>query len=233
MLGAGHVIEALYVTEPERWPKVVPSVEIAKRARIPIVIIRREELEGLAKAVRGRICLSVGFAYVLPKIVIDAASLFLNVHGTLLPKYRGARTLNWVIASGDLRSGVTVHKIDEKVDTGPILYQREFPVSNFDTGASLARKTYEFEPSVVLESLGLIETGKAEFRPQGDANVRDYPDRVPEHSRLDPLRPLSALYNDIRAADPEHYPAHFYVEGQKVCVRLWRPDKPADENDMI
>jgi len=57
--------------------------------------------------------------------------------------------------------------------------------------------------------------------------------RKPEDSEIDPQRPLLDLYNQIRACDPDDYPAYFYVEGQKVCIGLWRQDKPGSELDMI
>jgi methionyl-tRNA formyltransferase len=116
------------------------------------------------------------------------------------------------------------------------LLQRSFPLSRFETGRSLYRKTLEFEPDVVVEALAIYERiGLANVRPQNYANVERHPDRVPMHSRLDPNRTLAELYNDIRAADPEVYPAYFEVDGQKVCVRLWRQSKPDDEyeSDLI
>jgi hypothetical protein len=59
------------------------------------------------------------------------------------------------------------------------------------------------------------------------------PNRVPEHSRLDANLSLDALFNHIRAADPDDYPAYFFVDGEKVCVRLWRPERPPNEEDLI
>lgn len=233
LLQAGHQIETVFATDPDRWPKVAPTIQLARHAAIPVRIVHRANLSDLVPDVEGKLCLSVGFAFILPKSVIDAASIFLNVHGSLLPKYGGARTLNWVIAYGETKSGVTVHKIDEGMDTGPILCQRDFPVSIFDTGPSLARKTYEFEPSVVLDALAFLEGGKASFRRQEDVPSAQHPNRIPEHSEIDPALPLIELYDQIRAADPERYPAYFFVDGQKVCIRMWRSDKPADEFDLL
>jgi len=98
----------------------------------------------------------------------------------------------------------------------------------------LARKTLEFEPAVVVEALALFaREGAAAARAQDARGVARLPDRIPEHSRLDPTLPLRELYDKIRAADPEGYPAYFEVAGQKVCIKLWRPDKPADESDLV
>jgi methionyl-tRNA formyltransferase len=235
ILEAGHRITELYANDPMRWPKVQPTIERARALKIPVHIIsRRGDLAGLSSHMRGRVCFSAGFAYLFPADFIESAELCLNVHGSLLPDYAGARTLSWVIENGEQESGVTVHKIDSGMDTGAILLQRSFPLSPFETTASLARKTADIEPLVVIEALKKYEKyGERAFTQQ---NVKDsilYPNRIPSHSELDPSKPLVALFNKIRAAHPEMYPAHFYVDGQKVCVQMWRPDKPHDESDLI
>lgn len=234
LLDAGHEIEAVYATSPARWPKVAPTLELARRHAIPVRLLSRRDLRALGPEIAGSLCLSAGFAYILPPEVFQAARLFLNVHGTLLPHYRGGRTLNWVIARGETRSGVTVHAIDAGIDTGPVLLQRAFDLSPFDTGASLYRKTLEFEPQVVLDALArLAEEGEAALRPQAAGPVERLPDRTPEHSRIDPTRPLVDLIDAIRASDPERFPAFFEWHGQTLCIRLWRPDKPEGEADML
>ena len=233
ILDAGHRVLGVYATDPDKWPKVRPSLEIAAAAGVAVTIVGKRDVPGLVGPLRGAIGLSAGFAYLFPREVIEAAEILLNVHGTLLPAYAGARTLNWVIECGERESGVTVHRIDDGVDTGPILVQRSFPISRFDTGPSLYRRTLEFEPELVVEALALYASGRAEFRPQPRDGVVRHPDRVPEHSELDPTRPLNELYDKIRAADPDRYPAYFSVDGTKVCVRIWRPEKPDDEFDMV
>jgi methionyl-tRNA formyltransferase len=230
---AGHQVGRVYSTDVARWPKVARTIAIANDRGIPVQIVRKSELIAIGDQVCGQICLSVGFAFLFPPPFLKAAKVCLNVHGSLLPQYAGARTLNWVIACGETHSGVTVHVVDEGVDTGPILLQRSFPLSPFETGRSLYRRTLEFEPQVVLDALALYEArGLSAVRPQSGQAVR-FPDRVPEHSRLDPTKPLIELVDQIRAADPDAYPAFFEIEGQRVCVRLWRPDKPEDEADLV
>lgn len=233
LLDAGHRVRGVFVTDPDVRPGVRPTMELALGRGLPVRVIRKVDLESLAVDLAGQACLSVGFAFLFPEIFIRAMHVCLNVHGTLLPNYAGLRTLNWILENGDPTSGVTVHQIDTDVDTGPILLQRSFPVSVFDSGRSLYRKTLEFEPAVVVEALARYESGIYEFRPQELAGVMRYPDRLPEHSVLDPSRPLRELYNKIRAADPDRYPAHFYLDGEKVCVKVWRPEKPPREEDMI
>jgi methionyl-tRNA formyltransferase len=234
IVAAGHEVAGIYVTDPARWPKVVPTIERAKARDIPARVVSRRELPALGKELAGETCLSVGFGLLFPASFLASIGACLNVHGTLLPDYPGAHSLNWVIENGEKASGVTVHLVDEGIDTGPILLQKSFPVTSFDTGKSLVRKTLEFEPAVVIEALAQFDRhGAAMARAQDLSRGKRYPDRRPKHSRIYPDRPLTDLYNTIRAADPNDYPAYFFVEGQKVCIRMWRADKPVGEEDMI
>ncbi len=226
-------IAAVYVTDPEKWPKVKPTVILAEKLGLPVTVLRRQNLSEPSAELRNAACLSVGFGFIFPAAFLRHVGPCLNVHGTLLPDYPGARSLNWVIANGEKQSGVTVHMIDQGVDTGPIILQESFSLSPFETGTSLVQKTREFEPQVVVKALRLFtEKGATGARQQGFSGKR-FADRKPEHSEIDPNRPLIELVNDIRAADPENYPAYFYLHGQKVCIRLWRPDRPSDEKGLL
>jgi methionyl-tRNA formyltransferase len=233
ILDAGHRVHEVIATSPKRHPKVAPSLDLARSWGIPVRLVRKRDLGSLAEELESQLFFSAGFAYIFPPELIAAAKLCLNCHGALLPKYGGARTLNWVIEKGETESGITVHQIDEGVDTGPILLQRTFPLSAFETGKSLYRKTLEFEPEVVLEALDLVARGQAVFRPQIGSDPKLLPNRCPDHSRLDPGKTLLELFDQIRAADPEDYPAYFEVAGEKICLKLWRPEKPEEEADLL
>jgi methionyl-tRNA formyltransferase len=233
LVADGIEILTVIITDPITTPRIRATVEYCKEVGIPLMTVNKSELNGLVSLVKGSVCLSVGFKYIFQEKLIHAAEVFLNVHGTLLPKYGGARTLNWVIQNGEKESGVTVHKIDKGIDTGPILLQRVFPLSKFETGKSLYRKTLEFEPLVVLDALKLYLSGKYRFMPQDKGLHEQYPNRVPEHSMIDPSLSLLDLIDSVRASDPSEYPAYFMLNGERVCIRLWRETKPDDEHDLI
>lgn len=234
ILEQGHKIERVYANDPARWPKVQTTIEAAKARNIPVTIISsKQDLSTLTSEISGKLCFSAGFTYLFPQKVIEAAEVILNVHGSLLPKYPGARTLSWAIEHGEKESGVTVHVVDKGMDTGAILLQKAFSLSPFETTRSLARKTAELEPSVVIEALQIYEdVGLSRVTAQPHSQIV-LENRIPEHSKLDPNRPLRELVDAIRASDPEHYPAYFYHHGEKVCVRLWRPGKPEAEDDLV
>lgn len=225
VLDAGHEVEAIVITPPQKWPKITPTLEVARERGIPTVEVTRQDLDSLVSILRGKTALSAGFAYILPPSVVDATKLVLNVHGTLLPHYAGARTLGWVIANGEGESGVTVHVVDKGVDTGPILLQRKFAIDALETCASLAEKTAQFEPQVVVDALRLIESGQAKLMPQDHSGVERWPDRTPENGHIDSSRPLAELVPQILASDPDNYPAFFEYKGRKVCVSVWEAEK--------
>lgn len=231
----GHTVLGVITTDPVQWPKVQPTIELAHRLGIPHQVISRSDLHTPPAALSGQICFSSGFGLILPRTFLDHVSVCLNVHGALLPKYRGNGTLNWALVNGERKSGVTVHVIDAGIDTGPIVLQRAFSLSPFETAVSLCRKTREFEPDVVSDALRLFEReGVRCLKSQADEpQFVPYPDRCPEHSRIDPTRSLLDLVNEIRASDPDHFPAYFMHFGEKVCVKLWRPDRPEGEKDLL
>jgi methionyl-tRNA formyltransferase len=235
ILDAGHRVKHVFVNDPDRWPKVRSTIEMAEATGLAVTVVKaKSDLAGISEQVAGGICFSAGFSYLFPKAFLDRVKNCINVHGSLLPKYGGARTLSWCLEDGESVSGVTVHFVDEGMDTGPIILQRSFPLSPFETTRSLARKTGDFETEVVVDALKIYElTGCRDLDGSRPQQLAVRPNRTPEHSLLDARRPLIELFNKIRAADPDKYPAHFYVDGQKVCIRVWRPDKPDDEADLV
>lgn len=234
ILAMGINVRGVFITDPNEAPKVAPTVALAKAHNIPVLELRKADLSSVYKDLSAEaLCFSAGFKYIFPKDFLDHFSLVLNVHGTLLPHYGGARTLNWIIENGETRSGVTVHKIDAGVDTGPVLLQKSFDISPFDTGKSLYRKTLEFEPEVVEEALRLVIDGRARFTAQVCDDVVAYPNRTPDHSRIDPAVSLNDLINKIRASDPESYPAYFDYHGEKMGIKLFRVNKKGVEPDML
>jgi methionyl-tRNA formyltransferase len=119
------------------------------------------------------------------------------------------------------------------MDRGPIVAQSRVALTRFDTLRSMQRKVYAAEPDLVLEALERLAQGEPLVE-QIEAEATEYPGRrTPEDSKIDPTRSIEELFDFIRACDPVEFPAFFYLEGQKVCVKLWRPDKPEDEEDTV
>jgi methionyl-tRNA formyltransferase len=134
--------------------------------------------------------------------------------------------------NNETETGSTVHLMDEGMDTGAIVLQRRVALSRFDTVRSCQSKTYAIEPRLVLDALMLLEDPGFRPTPQEESHSTVFGKRrKPEDSQIDPNKSLMQLYDFIRSCDPNAYPAFFFLEGQKVCIRLWRPERHPEESD--
>jgi len=195
--------------------------------------VTRETFELEATSRSGFGLLSLGFPWRIPQSLYGNFEVALNVHPTLLPHYRGPTTGAYVLINGEEFSGSTVHQISADFDAGPIIAQSRVPLSPFETVQSLQRKVYASEPDLVMEALMKIQNGEAPT-PQNTSEGSEFPkSRNPADSEIDPNKSLIELFNRIRASDELYFPAFFFHHGEKVCVKLWRPDKPGGEDDLL
>lgn len=199
--------------------------EIAETAGIPVFItnsLKTAEFMAWLRQIKPDVVLSVGWKTVIPPEVIKFPKYCINAHPSLLPKYKGVHPLPWAIINGEKETGVTVHYVDEGVDTGDIILQKRFPIGPVDTVRQLFSRSLEIQADAVVEAITLLENGKAP-RIQQDKSIKSYfPIRKPSDSQLDWDKPLKELFNTIRASDPFDYPAHFYVGGVKVNIAVWK-----------
>lgn len=238
--GAGreHAVTALQNSGRKVLAVVVPSTKSEKLAGsvqslkdfgLNVIEVKKAEVGAALSGFPQTAILSIGFPYLLAKHTLEDRPINLNVHPTLLPKYRGPTTGFYIIENSDPVTGSTVHILDEGMDTGPIVAQSNVMLSKFDTVASMQQKVYAHEPALVLEAIAYLERGGAPLQ-QDESKATTYPlKRTPRDSEIDPNKPLIDLFDAIRAADPDNYPAYFYVDGERVCIRLWRPDREASE----
>lgn len=209
-------------------------ITMAIRYGVPVYPVRRDNISEILSQLQFDVLISCGFPYLLKRNVVDLARYAINVHPTLLPRYRGFRSGPYVLINGEKRTGVTIHMLTEQMDQGDIILQRSFAISSFDTTRSLYRKCREMEGDMLVETLKMLEKGDYKLRAQDEAEALEIKKvRMPEDSEIDWNRPLKELYNEIRACDSKDYPAFFRLNGEKVCIKLWRPQKPIDEEDMI
>jgi len=177
------------------------------------------------------VVLAIGWPFELEGEILHARWLLLNSQPTLVPQYRGPSPWAYVIANGERETGVTVHQIDGGLDSGPVLHQQRVELTPFDTYLSLRAKVLDLEPKAILAALRKVGAGSPQFTPQDESQAAEYVrPRTPDDSEIDPTRPLMDVYDEIRACDPDRFPAFFYIEGQKVCIRLWRPEKPEGDH---
>jgi len=137
-------------------------------------------------------------------------------HPSLLPKYRGASAINWALINGESRTGLTLFWVDQGIDTGPILLQKEVAVEPDDTAGSLYfNKIFPLGVEAIGEAVDLIKTGNPPRVVQDESKANYDPPCRDEHAVIDWSKPAEAVYNLIRGCDPQPG-AHTLCQGKKI-----------------
>jgi methionyl-tRNA formyltransferase len=161
----------------------------------------------------------VSFRQILKKGVIQVPQKgVINVHPSLLPRYRGRANIAWAIINGETKTGVTVHYIDEKIDTGPIVVQKEVEIRFEDTVNTVLDRVTQLYPVALEEALQKVKGG-FKGTPQTSENASYYGRRYPKDGAIDWNKSAMSIYNLIRAVT-HPYPGAFTSLGQKK-VFLW------------
>jgi methionyl-tRNA formyltransferase len=145
----------------------------------------------------------VAYGQILPHDVLEIPRLAcLNLHASLLPRWRGAAPIQAAIAAGECETGITVMYMDEGLDTGDILLQRSVEIRPNDTGESLHDRLAQIAPETLLESLRLFAAGNAPRIPQENARATYAPKLKREHGQIDWSQSAEAIERKIRAYNP-------------------------------
>jgi methionyl-tRNA formyltransferase len=174
----------------------------------------------------------VAYGMILPKAILDAPALgCLNLHASLLPRWRGASPIQAAIAAGDPETGVTIMYMDEGLDTGDILLQRKIQIAPNATGRSLHDRLAQIAPEALLESLRRLGSGNAPCTPQDAAFATYAPKLTREDGRIDWNEPAEVIERKIRAFNP--WPAaSMQLDGRKLkifsAVIVDRSGKPGE-----
>jgi methionyl-tRNA formyltransferase len=146
----------------------------------------------------------------------------LNLHASLLPKYRGAAPIQWAIANGESVTGVTTMRIDAGLDTGDILMQREMLIGQEDTAETVGPKLASIGADLMVETLRGLEGGQVRPTPQDDSQATLAPILKKEDGRMDFARSAGDLFNRLRGFQP--WPGAFTTfKGKTLQVRRARP----------
>jgi methionyl-tRNA formyltransferase len=234
LVASGHEVLAVY-TQPDR-PKgrgrglaASPVKEAAIRLGLPVYQPERirgpEVVESLA-SFGARAMVVVGYGQILPQSVIDIPPLgIINVHASLLPKYRGAAPIQWSIVRGETTTGVTTMRIDAGMDTGDILLQRETPIAPEETAIDLGQRLAAMGADLLAETLEAIERRSIVPRAQDHSLASYAPILRKEDGEIDWNLPAIDIYNRVRGFLP--WPgAWTRFRGQMMHV--WRARLPAE-----
>jgi len=222
---------AAVITQPDR-PKgrgkklTPPPVKIlAQSAGIPVLQptkIRTVEFAETLRSFRPDLIILVAYGRILPSNILDLPPLgCINVHGSLLPRHRGAAPIQQAVLAGDAVAGVTIMQMDAGMDTGAILLQTSIPIAEDDTAGSLFSKLSNLGGKTLLEALDLLRDNKLPPIEQDHSIATEAPPLKKEHGSIDWEKSASELHCFIRGMDP--WPtAYSFLDGKRF--RFFVPD---------
>jgi len=223
----------LVVTQPDR-PKgrgleLVPSPvkQAALKLSLPLYqpekIKTNEELKAKLEQIAPDAIIVVGYGRIIPKWMLHLPKYGnINLHASLLPKYRGAAPIQWAIANGESVTGVTTMRIDEGLDTGDILLQREMSISAEDTAETLSPRLAAIGADLIIETLRGLQAGSMHPRKQDDSQATLAPILKKEDGRIDFSRGAPEIYNRFRGFQP--WPGAFTTfRGRGLNITAMKP----------
>lgn len=232
IVAAGHQVVAVYTRGPRpagrgqqerKSPVHVAADGFGIPVRTPKTLRNQAEQIALA-ALEADLGVVVAYGLILPGPVLEAPRLgFLNLHGSLLPRWRGAAPIQRAVLAGDARTGVVVMKMDEGLDTGPVALAEEMPIGPDMTAGELHDRMMLVGADLMRRALAALERGTLTFTPQPEEGVT-YAHKIDKaEARIDWSRPAQEVHNLIRGMSPSPG-AWFELElgGAKTRIRALR-----------
>lgn len=226
LVEAGHRVRAVY-TQPARpagrGHRMQPSPVqgVAERYGLAVhcpTTLRDPAAQAEFAAIAADAAVVAAYGLILPAAMLQAPRLgCLNVHASLLPRWRGASPIQRAILAGDAETGITVMQMDEGLDTGPILLQRTTPIGAKETGGELGERLAALGSNLMLEALDGVAHGTLTARPQPSDGATYAAKLRRDEAWLDWRRPALALERQVRAFDP--WPgAYFLGRGERIRI---------------
>ena len=228
IVSRGHEVLAVYTRAPKpagrdqaerKSPVHLAAEGFGIAVRTPKSLRNAEEQAEFA-ALDADVGIVVAYGLILPKPILDAPRLgCLNLHGSLLPRWRGAAPIQRAVLAGDARTGAMVMQMDEGLDTGPIALAEEMPIGPDETTGELHDKMMLVGADLMGRALAALDRGSLTFTPQAEAGVT-YAKKIEKaESRIDWSRPATEVHNLIRGMSP--FPgAWFELELGSVVTRV-------------
>jgi methionyl-tRNA formyltransferase len=237
---AGHTIE-LVLCQPDRPSgrglalSVPPVKQAALEAGVPVLqpekIRNNPELQARLESIRPDAVIVVAYGRLIPRWMLDLPRYGnINLHGSLLPKYRGAAPIQWAVANGETVTGVTTMRLDEGMDTGAMLLRLELPIEPNDTAEDIFPRLAELGAPLMVETLAGLASGSISPQKQDNSLATNAPMLTREDGRVDPARSAQSIYDHWRGFQP--WPgAWTMVRGKKLTLhrlRLAPSERPGD-----
>jgi methionyl-tRNA formyltransferase len=200
----------------------------AREAGVPVLVPERvnaPEVVGALARLEPDLILSFYFREVLsPAVLAVAGRGALNLHGSLLPRYRGRCPVNWVLVHGETETGVTLHHMEARPDTGDVVAQRAVPIADDDTALTLNRKLGDAARLLLRDTFPLLLAGTAPRIPQDHARATTFGGRRPEDGRIAWRLSARQINNLVRAVTHPYPGAFSSWRGERLFVWTARPD---------
>ncbi|PVX38838.1 methionyl-tRNA formyltransferase [Pasteurella langaaensis DSM 22999] len=240
LLNSQHNVVAVY-TQPDKPAgrgkklQASPVKQLAEQHQLPVYqpkSLRNAEAQAELKALNADVMVVVAYGLILPTAVLEAPRVgCLNVHGSLLPRWRGAAPIQRAIWAGDAQTGVTIMQMNEGLDTGDMLHKVYCDIAPNETSATLYGKLAELAPPALIEVLDHLESGK--FPPETqDDQQSNYADKLTkEEAKLDWSLSAAQLERNIRAFNPA--PIAFLtvvVNGREERIKVYQAEVLPHQN---
>lgn len=235
MIDAGHEIVAVF-TQPDKakgrgksvvyTPVKVKALEYEIPVYQPVKVRDPEVIEAIAQ-MKPDVIVVVAFGQILPKALLDIPPLgCINVHASLLPKYRGAAPIQWAVINGEKISGVTTMYMGTGLDTGDMILKEEVVLDEEETGGSLHDKLMNVGAGLLIRTLDLIRDGSAPRTPQDDSQAGDYARMLDKQlGEIDFSQPAIQIERLIRGLNP--WPSAYTHLNGKTC-KFWKAEVKAE-----
>lgn len=208
--GSEHSIKAVVSNVDKRrgrGSETSPTPVKAKALELGLPVIEVEDLSSPTfieqlKTLDADLFVVVAFR-ILPKSVLEIPKIgSVNLHASLLPKYRGAAPIHWAIINGEMETGCTVFFLDEKVDTGNIILQESMPIAENETTGQLYERLRDMGAELLLKSIKIIESRKYDLKKQEHSLATPAPKLFKEDCHIDFNKPSEQVHNKIRGLSP-------------------------------
>lgn len=229
LLDSSHEVLAL-VTQPDkpagrghelRMPK---TKALALERSLPVhqpSKVRAEAAISMVRTIAPEAIVVVAYGQIIPPAILEIPKHgTVNVHGSLLPRYRGAAPIQWAIARGETTTGVTTMLMDAGLDTGPTLLQKKIAIHEEDTAGSLEARLAPLGAELLLETLSRWEQGALTPLTQDDSKATLAPRIEKEDALVDWSRPAEEIHRRVRAFDP--WPVAFVPLDDGASLRIWK-----------
>lgn len=240
---AGHQIVAV-VTAPDRpagrGKKIKSSAvkDFALQNNLPVLQPPNLKSPDFVEELKKRspdVIVVVAFR-MLPKVVWEIPKYgTFNLHASLLPQYRGAAPINWAIINGETKTGVSTFFIDENIDTGEIILQKEIEIGFRESAGELHDKLMEAGADLIVETLSQIAENTIQPQKQKEnEDLKPAPKLTTENTKIDFQKPLPAIYNQIRGLSPYPVAWAWLQHGrEEVRCKIYRAEMEEGENDFL